>query len=170
MTGTRYRCQNAGWSDTGSGQGAIHERDYDDRVRLGEACFPVHGVDAEGATVLRKQLRRAQVPSFFGKLPRCLGMTPCGICVPKCRLVEVVPLLDGAARCRRSYLRGPPVLGARIIYPSGWVDPGLCTARSKGPIACRSRRYSRAYPPARPLSGLRGRAAEDRRVRGVAVG
>src|SRR5678815_2759232 len=38
----------------------------------------VHGVDAEGATVLRKQLRRAQVPGFFGKLPRCLvGLEAC---------------------------------------------------------------------------------------------
>ena len=32
----------------------------------------MHGVDAEGATILRKQVRRAQVLGFFGKLPRCL--------------------------------------------------------------------------------------------------
>jgi transposase len=41
--------------------------------------FQVHGVDAEGATVLRKQLRRAQVLSFFSRLPRCVvGMEACG--------------------------------------------------------------------------------------------
>ncbi len=34
------RCQNAGWSETNGEEGAIHERNYDDRVRLGEACFP----------------------------------------------------------------------------------------------------------------------------------
>jgi transposase len=40
--------------------------------------FQVHGVDAEGATVLRKQLRRAQVLAFFSRLPRCVvGMEAC---------------------------------------------------------------------------------------------
>ncbi len=45
---------------------------------LAKQVFQVHGVDADGATVLRKQLRRAQVLVFFGKLPRCLvGMEAC---------------------------------------------------------------------------------------------
>ena len=45
---------------------------------LAKHVFQVHGVDAEGATVLRKQLRRAQVLGFFGKLPRCLvGLEAC---------------------------------------------------------------------------------------------
>src|ERR671931_2158184 len=39
---------------------------------LAKHVFQVHGVDAEGATVLRKQLRRAQVLGFFRRLPRCL--------------------------------------------------------------------------------------------------
>src|SRR5262249_12411845 len=39
---------------------------------LAKHVFQVHGVDAEGATVLRKQLRRAQVLAFFGRLPPCL--------------------------------------------------------------------------------------------------
>src|SRR5262245_28566679 len=40
--------------------------------------FQVHGVDAEGATVLRKQLRRAQVLAFFSRLPPCLvGLEAC---------------------------------------------------------------------------------------------
>ena len=34
------RCQSAGRSRTTGKQGAIHERDYNGRVRLGEACFP----------------------------------------------------------------------------------------------------------------------------------
>src|ERR1051326_1171984 len=45
---------------------------------LAKHVFQVHGVDAEGASVLRKQLRRAQVLGFFGKLPRCLvGLEAC---------------------------------------------------------------------------------------------
>jgi hypothetical protein len=45
---------------------------------LANDVFQVHGVDAEGTTVLRKQLRRAQVLAFFSRLPRCLvGMEAC---------------------------------------------------------------------------------------------
>jgi transposase len=45
---------------------------------LAKHVFQVHGVDAEGATVLRKQLRRAQVLTFFSRLPRCLvGLEAC---------------------------------------------------------------------------------------------
>jgi transposase len=45
---------------------------------LAKHVFQVHGVDAEGSTVLRKQLRRSQVVSFFSRLPRCLvGMEAC---------------------------------------------------------------------------------------------
>jgi tripartite-type tricarboxylate transporter receptor subunit TctC len=40
---------------------------------LAKHVFQVHGVDAEGATVLRKQLRRAQVLAFFSRLPRCVS-------------------------------------------------------------------------------------------------
>ena len=39
---------------------------------LAKHVFQVHGVDAEGATVLRKQLRRVQVLAFFSRLPPCL--------------------------------------------------------------------------------------------------
>src|SRR4051795_7082398 len=45
---------------------------------LAKQVFQVHGVDAEGATVVRKQLRRAQLLVFFAKLPPCLvGMEAC---------------------------------------------------------------------------------------------
>src|SRR5215217_4456411 len=45
---------------------------------LAKNVFQVHGVDAGGATVLRKQLRRAQVLVFFSRLPRCLvGLEAC---------------------------------------------------------------------------------------------
>jgi transposase len=39
----------------------------------------VHGVDERGKTVLRKQLKRTQVKTFFANLPACLiGMEACG--------------------------------------------------------------------------------------------
>src|SRR5438477_2574350 len=45
---------------------------------LAKHVFQVHGVDAEGARVLRKQLRRAQVLAFFSRLPACLvGLEAC---------------------------------------------------------------------------------------------
>src|ERR1700746_2327502 len=45
---------------------------------LAKHVFQVHGVDAEGATVLRKQLRRGQVLAFFSRLPSCLvGLEAC---------------------------------------------------------------------------------------------
>jgi transposase len=46
---------------------------------LAKNVFQVHGVNAEGAAVLRRQLRRDQVLEFFKKLPACLvGMEACG--------------------------------------------------------------------------------------------
>ena len=45
---------------------------------LAKHVFQVHGVDASGAVVLRKQLRRSQVVAFFAALPRCLvGLEAC---------------------------------------------------------------------------------------------
>ena len=40
---------------------------------LAKHVFQVHGIDAEGTTVLRKRLRRSQVLGFFSRLPRCGG-------------------------------------------------------------------------------------------------
>jgi len=45
---------------------------------LAKHVFQVHGIDAEGAAVVRKQLRRGQVLAFFRKLPRCVvGLEAC---------------------------------------------------------------------------------------------
>ncbi len=41
-------------------------------VDLAKNVFQVHGVDAEGAVVVRRRLRRRQVLAFFKKLPPCL--------------------------------------------------------------------------------------------------
>ncbi len=45
---------------------------------LAKNVFQVHGVDAEGAVLIRRQLRRRQVLPFFKKQPPCLiGMEAC---------------------------------------------------------------------------------------------
>ena len=46
---------------------------------LAKRVFQVHGEDAAGKVVLRRQLRRGEVARFFAKLPPCLvGMEACG--------------------------------------------------------------------------------------------
>lgn len=47
-------------------------------VDLAKFVFQVHGIDAEGAVVLRRQLRRSQMLEFFQRLMPCLvGMEAC---------------------------------------------------------------------------------------------
>jgi len=44
---------------------------------IAKNVFHVHGVDASGTPVLRRQLRRGQVEKFFAKLPPTLvGLRP----------------------------------------------------------------------------------------------
>jgi transposase len=46
---------------------------------LAKRVFQVHGVEASGAVMLRRQLKRRQVEPFFAKLPSCLvGIEACG--------------------------------------------------------------------------------------------
>jgi transposase len=45
---------------------------------LAKHVFQVHGIDAQGTTVLRKRLRRGQVLAFFSCIPRCVvGLEAC---------------------------------------------------------------------------------------------
>jgi len=47
-------------------------------VDLAKNVFQVHGVDADGTVIVRRQLRRAQMLAFFKKQPPCLvGMEAC---------------------------------------------------------------------------------------------
>src|SRR5215475_11082126 len=48
-------------------------------VDLAKNVFQLHGVDEQGKAVLRKQLKRKDVLSFFANLKACLiGMEACG--------------------------------------------------------------------------------------------
>jgi transposase len=45
---------------------------------IAKSVFQVHGVDAQGEVVVRRQVRRARVLTFFQKLPACLvGIEAC---------------------------------------------------------------------------------------------
>ena len=47
-------------------------------IDIAKNVFQIHGIDAAGEVVIRRQLRRRQVLSFFRKQPRCLvGMEAC---------------------------------------------------------------------------------------------
>ena len=47
-------------------------------IDLAKTVFHIHAVDADGATVIRKRLRRAEVFSFVSGLEPCLiGMEAC---------------------------------------------------------------------------------------------
>src|SRR5277367_2093154 len=39
---------------------------------IGKSVFQVHGIDAEGNVIVRRQLKRRSVTAFFHKLPPCL--------------------------------------------------------------------------------------------------
>ena len=48
-------------------------------IDLAKAVFQVHGVNAQGKALLRKQLKRDQMMAFFTTLVPCLiGMEACG--------------------------------------------------------------------------------------------
>ena len=52
-------------------------------VDLAKNVFQVHGVDADGSVVVRRQLRRSQVLPFFKKQQPCLvGMEACATAEP----------------------------------------------------------------------------------------
>jgi transposase len=45
---------------------------------IAKSVFQVHGIDAEGNVIIRRQLKRRYVLAFFQKLPPCLvGIEAC---------------------------------------------------------------------------------------------
>jgi hypothetical protein len=47
---------------------------------IAKSVFQVHGVDADGNIVIRRQVKRRYVLAFFQKLPPCLvGIEACGL-------------------------------------------------------------------------------------------
>ena len=47
-------------------------------LNIAKSVFQVHGIDAEGKVIIRRQLKRRYVLAFFQKLPPCLvGIEAC---------------------------------------------------------------------------------------------
>ena len=58
--------------------GAKHASGHNHRSRHREVGFQVHGIDAEGNVLVRRQLKRRYVLAFFEKLSPCLvGIEAC---------------------------------------------------------------------------------------------
>ena len=58
--------------------GATHATITTIGLDIAKSVFQVHGVDAEGNVVIRRQLKRRYVLAFFQKLPPCLiGIEAC---------------------------------------------------------------------------------------------
>ena len=49
---------------------------------IAKSVFQVHGVDAGGQVVIRRQLKRRSVLAFFQKLPPCLVGIEAGLVAP----------------------------------------------------------------------------------------
>jgi len=59
-------------------RGAVHMQITTIGLDIAKNVFQVHGIDSNEKVVVRKQLRRSQVPAFFKTLPPCLvGMEAC---------------------------------------------------------------------------------------------
>src|SRR4029077_10975600 len=58
--------------------GAEHADNDGIGLDIAKSVFQVHGVDADGQVVVRRQLKRRYVLAFFQKLPPCLvGIEAC---------------------------------------------------------------------------------------------
>jgi len=58
---------------------------------IAKSVFQVHGVDAQGTVIIRRQLKRRYVLSFFQKLPPCLvGIEACATSHYKSRELQAL--------------------------------------------------------------------------------
>jgi transposase len=74
-------------------------------VDLAKSVFQLHGVDAEGSAVLRRQLKRSQMLEFFQRQPTCLiGMEACAGAHYWAR--ELVKLGHDVRLMQPSYVKG----------------------------------------------------------------
>ena len=87
---------------------------------LAKSVFQVHGVDASGRAVIRRQLRRRQVLAFFGKLPPCLvGIEACASSHYWAReIAKLGHQLAGDALAPDAH-RGLPAVPGRARRPPG---------------------------------------------------
>ncbi len=59
-------------------RGATHASGHEIGLDIAKSVFQVHGVNAAGQVLIRRQLKRRAVLAFFQKLPACLvGIEAC---------------------------------------------------------------------------------------------
>jgi len=74
-------------------------------IDLAKSVFQLHGVDAEGRSLLRRQLRRSQMLEFFQRQPACLiGMEACASAHYWAR--ELIKLGHDVRLMQPSYVKG----------------------------------------------------------------
>ena len=70
---------------------------------IAKSVFQVHGIDAAGQVVIRRQLKRRYVLAFFEKLPPCLvGIEACASSqslVPRAAFVGAYGAIDASGLC-----------------------------------------------------------------------
>ena len=76
-------------------------------VDLAKNVFQVHGVDAEGEVVIRRQLRRSRVMPFLEKQRRCLVGMEARASIATLEALYDIGTADDLAQWRAS--RGGPV-------------------------------------------------------------
>src|SRR5690348_368462 len=78
MAPLRHRCAKVGLSRNTNGREPSMREVSTIGLDLAKQVFQVHGVDAVGAPVVRRALRRSRVLGYFAALPPCLiGMEAC---------------------------------------------------------------------------------------------
>jgi transposase len=101
---------------------------------IAKSVFQVHGVDAAGQVLIRRQLKRRAVLAFFQKLPVCLV----GIEALVALLVARTPSTRPSALIACDYLKS---------RRSRRLDPQRCAWR--GVVAGRLRGFCRGFRSAR---------------------
>ena len=122
---------------------------------IAKSVFQVHGVDAEGKVVIRRQLKRRYVLAFFQKLPSCLvGIEACASSHYWSRELQK---LGHTVRLM------PPAYVKPYVKRQKWParSPSSATPRSMVPnIGPGSRRCWRGARPRLPPSHLPTRSHE----------
>ncbi len=109
---------------------------------LAKNVFQVHGVDAEGAVIVRRQLRRGQVLSFFKKVPHQQAEH---MAAPTSTALPSKHLLPTGSRPHMAKSRHPAARNRCLLYPKKrtfrsprWTsafDPGCVKTRAPRPSA-----------------------------------
>jgi transposase len=91
---------------------------------IAKSVFQVHGVDAQGKVIVRRQLKRRYVLAFFQKLPPCLIGTEA--CASSHYWSRELPALGHTAR-----LMPPPMWVALPQRSEPLTDPRQCIMLSR---------------------------------------